>query len=180
LRNTYQRRIIQRVKWPIKYWSAFTAAGLAALLLLAALTPLHRRGPVEEVPSLARADDSVLAATHGIAIESDSVTDATAAAQQAASIDLRGESPTFRNSTLVIAIRRAGFYCADVVSAHESADGVWVASCSDMLGYVVTLRAAADRFDVHPVAQYFDGVTPVPVDRERPFEPRSREPQLLR
>ena len=91
--------------------------------------------------------------------------------QEATLIDLRSASQSFRNSTLVIAIRRAGFYCADVVSAHESADGVWLASCSGMLGYIVTLRAA-EQFDVHPVAQYFDGVTPIPVDRDRSLEPR--------
>jgi len=153
---------------------------MMGLLLLAALTLPRQRGPVEEVSSHARATHGVRVATRDVANQGDAVADTSDAVQEATSIDLRGASPTFRNSTLVFAIRRAGFYCADVVSAHESADGVWVASCSDMLGYVVTLSAAAERFDVHPVAQYFDGVTPVPVDRERPFEPRSPEPQLLR
>jgi hypothetical protein len=117
--------------------------------------------------------------TQDIAMRSDAVADRSEAVQEATVIELRSASQTFRNSTLVVAIRRAGFYCADVVSAHESADGVWLANCSDMLGYIVTLRAA-EQFDVHPVAQYFDGVTPVPVDRDRSLEPRSLPPQLLR
>jgi hypothetical protein len=161
----------------MKYWSALTT-GLVGLLLLASLT-LRQRGPVEEVPSHAQPAVSVPAATRDIAMRSDAVADRSEAVQEATPIDLRSASQTFRNSTLVVAIRRAGFFCADVVSAHESADGVWLASCSDMLGYIVTLRAA-EQFDVHPVAQYFDGVAPVPVDRDRSLEPRSLPPQLLR
>ena len=162
----------------MKYWSAFTAA-LVVLLMLASLTLPRQGGPVEEAPDHARPIDSLPAATRDLAMQGDAVAHRAEVAQEAPSIDLRSASPTFRNSTLVVAIRRAGFYCADVVSSHESADGVWVASCSDMLGYIVTSRPSAP-FDVHPVAQYFDGVTPVPVDRDRPFEPRSREPQPLK
>jgi hypothetical protein len=149
-----------------------------ALLLLASLT-LLQHGPVEEVPDHAQPADRVPAATQDIAMHSDAVADRSDSVQEATPIDLRSVSPTFRNSTLVFAIRRAGFYCADVVSAHESADRVWLASCSDMLGYIVTLRTA-EQFDVHPVAQYFDGVAPVPVDRDRSLEPRSVLPQPLR
>ena len=158
----------------MKYWSALTT-GLVGLLLLASPT-LRQRGPVEEVPSHAQPAVSVPAATQDIAMRSGAVADRSEAVQEATPIDLRSASQTFRNSTLVVAIRRAGFYCADVVSAHVCADGVWLASCSDMLGYIVTSRAA-EQFEVHPVTQYFDGVTPIPVDR---LEPRSLPPQLLR
>ena len=58
-------------------------------------------------------------------MQGEAVADRSDPVQAATSIDLRSASPTFRNSTLLFAIRRAGFYCADVVSAHESADGVW-------------------------------------------------------
>lgn len=162
----------------MKHWSAFTAAPVG-LLLLASLALLRQRGPVEEVPNHTQTADSVLAATRDFAMRSDAVDDRSDAVQEATSIDLRSASQTFRNGTLVSAIRRAGFFCADVVSAHESADGVWVASCSDMLGYIVTLRAA-DQFDVHPVAQYFDSVTPVPADPDRSLEPPSLLRQPLR
>ena len=160
----------------MQYWSAFTA-GLVWLLLLASLT-LLRRGPVEEVRNHPQSADSGAAATREIAVQSYAAADESDAVQEATPIDLRSASQSFRNSTLVFAIRRAGFYCADVVSAHESADGVWVASCSNMLGYIVASRAA-EQFDVHPVAQYFDGVAPVPVDRDRLLEPRSLVPRSI-
>jgi hypothetical protein len=38
-----------------------------------------------------------------------------------------------------------------------------------MLGYVVTFRGT-DVLDVHPVAQYFDGLAPIPADRDRLIE----------
>ena len=162
----------------MKYWGAFIA-GLMGLLLLVSLTLLRQREVVEEAPNHAQPADRVAAAARDEAMRSEAVADRSDAVQDPAAIDLRSASPTFRNSTLLTAIRRAGFYCADVVSAHESADGVWVASCSDMLGYIVTL-SAAERFDVHPVAQYFDSATPVLIDRDRPLEPRPLGPQPLR
>jgi hypothetical protein len=147
------------------------------LLLLASLSLLRQRGPVEEVPNHAQPTDSVPAA-RGDVTESDTVENQRDAAREPTAIDLRGASQTFRNSTLLFAIRRGGFSCADVIFAHESAEGVWVASCSDMLGYIVTLRGA-EQFDVHPVAQYFDSLGPAPDDRDRSLVPRSLEPRSL-
>ncbi len=177
LRNTYQQRIIRRLKPQMKYWSAFI--GLGGLLLLASLSLLHQRGLVEERPASAQPADAVAVPTRRTVTEGDALAEHGDGARESTSIDLRSASQTFRNSTLLFAIRRAGFYCADVMSAHESADGVWVASCSDLLGYIVTLRGL-EQFDVHPVAQYFDSVAPVPVDPDRSLEPRSLEPQPLR
>jgi hypothetical protein len=76
---------------------------------------------------------------------------------QYAAGQVRAMSPNFRNGTLLIAIRGAGYRCDDVVSATESAEGVWVASCADKLGYTLSVRDV-DRFDVQPIAHYFDGV----------------------
>ena len=161
----------------MRYWSAFI--GLMGLLLLASLSLLRQRGPVEEVvPNHAQPTDSVPAARGDIVTESDAVADQSDAAREPTAIDLRGASQTFRNSTLLFAIRRGGFSCADVISAHESAEGVWVASCSDMLGYIVTLRGA-EQFDVHPVSQYFDSLGPAPDDRDRSLVPRLLEPRSL-
>ncbi|HUO68281.1 MAG TPA: hypothetical protein VMV37_12130 [Gammaproteobacteria bacterium] len=64
------------------------------------------------------------------------------------------------------------------MSAHESVEGVWLASCSDVIIYIVSLRGA-EQFDVHQV-EYRDSVVPAPVDRDRLPEPRSLEPQPLR
>jgi hypothetical protein len=138
-----------------------------------------QRGTVEERPKRTQATDSSPIRPPSIATESESVANRSDAAGKPTSIDLRDASQTFRNGTLLFAIRRAGFYCADVLSARESGDGVWLASCSDMLGYIVTLRGP-EQFDVHPVAQYFDGLAPVPVDRDRLQEPRLLEPEPLR
>jgi hypothetical protein len=160
---------------------AVLASGLVGLLLLAWLS-MRQHGPVEQISNKAQPNDVVLAATRDVVTDTDVVADRGDIAGQPTRIALRDESQTFRDSTLLFAIRRAGFYCADVVSAHESAEDVWVASCSDMLGYVVALRGGG-RFDVHPVAQYFDSLTPVPVDRDRSLEPMPLgpgAPELLR
>ena len=78
-------------------------------------------------------------------------------------------SQTFRNGSFLIAIRRAGYSCDDVVAATESAEGGWVASCADKSGYTLSVRAI-DQFDVRPIEHYLDGITPIPVRRE--FPPR--------
>jgi hypothetical protein len=155
------------------------AAGLTGLLLLASLSLLRQRASVEGRADGARPADAVPVPTRDIDTGREAIAERSDAAREPVAIDLRNASETFRNSTLLVAVRRAGFYCADVVSAHESAGGVWVASCSDLLGYIVTLLGA-EQFDVRPVVQYFDSVTPAPVDRDRLPEPRSLEPQPLR
>jgi len=74
-------------------------------------------------------------------------------------------SQTFRNSTFLIAIRRAGYYCDDVVSASESAEGGWVASCADKGGYTLSVHAT-DQFDVRPIGHYLDGIAPTLIPHE--------------
>ena len=86
--------------------------------------------------------------------------------EEAAATEIRNTSLTFRNGTFLIAIRRAGFYCDDVVAAHESVDGVWVASCADRSGYTLSVRDV-NEFDVLPIRHYFDGLAPSPSPRLR-------------
>jgi len=96
--------------------------------------------------------------------------------------ELREMSQTYRHSTFLIAIRGSGFYCDDVVAAHESVNGVWLATCVDKLGYTLSVRDV-DQFDVRPVAHYFDSLAPAEVprnlqprfDRELPADPLERE-----
>jgi hypothetical protein len=95
-----------------------------------------------------------------------SANDGSEAAADGAAADVRAMSQTFRNDTFLIAIRRAGYYCDEVVSATESADGAWVATCAGKGGYTIGVRAV-DRFEVRPVVHYFDGVNRV-VRRELP------------
>ena len=132
-------------------------AVLLGLLVLACVL-WQQRGTVEERPNRAEATESPTGQPASVATEREAVAERGDAAGEPASIDLRDASQTFRNSTLLFAIRRAGFYCADVVSALESADGIWLASCSDPVGYIVTLRGA-EQFDVHAIG-YIDSVTP--------------------
>ncbi len=89
---------------------------------------------------------------------------ATAQLERAAR-EVRAMSQTFRNNTFLIAIRRAGYYCDDVASATESAEGAWVASCVNKGGYTLSVRAI-DQFGVRPIGHYLDGVTPVPISPE--------------
>lgn len=157
------------------------ASAALGLLLLASLLLVRQRWAVDERPASVRPAAAAVVAAGDTATVTGAAAERSGAGPEPRSIDLRNASQTFRHSTLLFAVRRAGFYCADVVSAHESADGVWVASCSDMLGYIVALRGAG-QFDVQPVAQYFDSLAPAPVDRDRlpgprPVEPRSLEPR---
>jgi hypothetical protein len=150
---------------------------LGGVLLVCALW-LRQRGTVEERPNRDETTASSPLQTPGSVTDGDAVADRGDVTREPTTIDLRDVSQTFRNSTLLFAIRRAGFYCADVVSALEGAQGVWLASCSDPIGYIVTLRGA-EQFDVHPIG-YIDSVAPVPVDRDRPLDPGSLAPQPLR
>ena len=155
------------------------AAGLVGLSLLACGAWLHQRGLVEEQTNRASATDSPFVQTPTVVVEGGAVAARSDAAPDPAAIDLRDAPQTFRNSTLLFAIRRAGFYCADVVSASESAEGVWVASCSEPIGhYIVGLRGL-EQFDVHQVG-FVDSVAPAIVDFDRQLKPGSPEPQLLR
>lgn len=97
------------------------------------------------------------------------VRDDGSAARERAASDVRALSQTFRHSTFLIAIRRAGYYCDEVVSATESAVGGWVASCADKGGYTLSVRTV-NSFDVRPIGHYLDGVAPRVVERE--FEQR--------
>jgi hypothetical protein len=156
-------------------WGRGFAAVVLGGVLLACVWWLHQPGAVEEPPNRDEATTSPTLQTPSVVSDGDAVADRDDAAREPAMIELRDASQTFRNSTLLIAIRRAGLYCADVVAAYESADGVWLASCSDVISYIVTLRGA-EQFDVHAIG-YVDSVAPVP--GQSPQRP-SIEPEPLR
>jgi hypothetical protein len=150
------------------------AAVVLGVFVLACVLWLRQRGAVERGPNRAEVTGSPPVPAPSIT-DGDAVAARGDAEREPSAIDLRDASQTFRHSTLLFAIRRAGFYCADVVSAQEGAQGVWLASCSDPIGYIVTLRGP-EQFDVHPVG-YIDSVAPVPVDRDRPLNPGSLPPE---
>jgi hypothetical protein len=74
-------------------------------------------------------------------------------------LDLHAMSETFRHSTLLVAIRDAGFVCDDVVAASRTGEGLWIASCRDMRGYKIT-ASGSEALVVEPIAHYFDNVDP--------------------
>ena len=79
-------------------------------------------------------------------------------AAQAAQESLLASSETFRNTTLLVAIRDAGFLCAEVLSAQQVGDqgSGWRVGCPAALAYSVIV-AESGRLTVKPVAQW-DGV----------------------
>jgi len=94
--------------------------------------------------------------------------------------ELEAMSETFRNSTLLIAIRDAGFVCNELLRVYGGLDhsGNWTATCSEMLAYTVSV-ASTGALRVEPMLQYFDGVVwpvapeqggdPIKIPSDRPL-----------
>ena len=158
----------------------FVAVAALAVAVLASIAWMARREPSNDDANRDEPVDAPAVQTLSAPGELTLAAQAKSA-EEVAVADVRAMSPTFRNSSLLVAIRHAGFYCDEVVAANESADGVWLASCMDRSGYALSVRAA-NQFDVRPIAHYFDSLFPVfPPARlyERPFErgsPRDRLP----
>jgi tryptophan-rich sensory protein len=96
---------------------------------------------------------------------------------------LRAMSETFRNTTLLIAIREAGFVCDEVIDAYEGTDdtAAWRATCRDMRAYFVRV-AVSGTLIVEPTIAYFDAIPPrlVPFDRQPDPDPTTPFEQLER
>jgi hypothetical protein len=77
--------------------------------------------------------------------------------------ELRAMSPTFLASTLLIAIRDAGFVCEDVVDVDQSEPDspVWRAHCRDLKAYLVRV-ADSGALAVEPTLDHWDAITPPP------------------
>ena len=71
--------------------------------------------------------------------------------------NVREVSQSFRHTSFLVAIRRAGFYCDDVIAAHETVEGVWLASCRDRGGFKIAVDGI-DGFDVEPIPHNVDAV----------------------
>lgn len=139
-------------------------------IVLASIYWLGRGDAVQAPPERAESGNTPHVPMPSVAAESVPADGSSHAEGERAAIGLRTMSQTFQHSTLLVAIRGAGFYCDDVVSARESVDGVWLASCADRSGYVVNV-VGAGLFDVSPVLHYYDGTGPAfPVDGESPSE----------
>jgi hypothetical protein len=123
-----------------------TWAGSVAVLLAAAVGVAVFRGPALEQGERAAAQSRPVAAA---AVQEDDAgvgeasppsrrADEIARARQA---ELNGASPTFRNTTLLVAIRDAGYVCEDLIDARQSGDELagWRVSCRDALAYSVAV-----------------------------------------
>lgn len=81
---------------------------------------------------------------------------------------LRAMSETYRNTTLLIAIRDDGFVCEEVTDAVEGSDATgWLARCRDLRVYHVGVAGNGD-LEAEPVPAYFDQVALPTFDRESP------------
>jgi hypothetical protein len=83
--------------------------------------------------------------------------------------ELRAMSPTFLGSTLLIAIRNAGFVCDEVVGVDQSEPDspVWRARCRDLQAYLVRV-VSSGALAVEPTVAIWDGNFPPRPLPERP------------
>jgi hypothetical protein len=106
-----------------------------------------------------------------------------ASARARAVEELRAMSETFRNTTLLIAIRDGGFVCEDVIDAIQTAvdAAAWLARCRDLHAYQVGVDERGALY-AEPVVEYFDQLAPQPVQGNGPgvsgpFEQLERGPR---
>jgi len=73
--------------------------------------------------------------------------------------ELRAMSETFRNTTLLIAIREAGYLCSEVVNVYGGIGDstTWTVSCREVLAYAVGVNHEG-ALRVEPTLQYLDGL----------------------
>ena len=140
-------------------------AGALGVALIASVYVITRRAPISRLSDLAEPIDAAVVQGSSDITKSEPLSDSSSTGRERVAIEVRAMSPTFRNSTFLIAIRRAGYYCDDIVSASESAEGGWVASCANKGGYTLSVRAI-DEFDVRPIGHYLDGIAPVLIPRD--------------
>ena len=141
-------------------------AGVLGIALLVSAYLVVRRTSVPEFPEPTEPRDRPVTQNPSTIAETAPLPNGTVGTERAVA-ELRAMSPTFRSSTFLMAIRRAGYYCDEVVSATESAEGGWVASCANKGGYTLSVRAT-DELDVRPIGHYWDGLAPrVTLDFEK-------------
>lgn len=148
---------------------------LAAAVALTAYFALSRQHPTEASP----AAPSALAPSSSAAARPENSRTALEEPKkpaEAAPGKLEAMSPTFRNSTFLIAIRKAGFVCDDVAAANATGPHVWVASCKDLNGYEISVDDDG-RLVPRPIVHYFDGLTPSPFPPTDRVIPESELPR---
>jgi hypothetical protein len=159
--------IMSVITTPRTVATGFVIAAVAAVLLIG--------GPAGDEPpaslQLSRPTSVTEAPTRVAETAAPAARDTPAAARVR---ELNAMSESFRNTTFLIAIRDAGFFCNELLRVYGGLDDApkWVASCSEMFSYTVGV-ASDGSLRVEPMMQYFDGLTPaVPLDGERALPPQ--------
>jgi hypothetical protein len=134
-------------------------------VIVAAALVLLLRAPID-VPPAAPAHARQPALQSAASTAADVGAEARETPADAKQRELEAMSETFRNTTLLIAIRDAGFICRELLRVYGNLDDSpkWLATCSDMLAYTVGV-ASNGALQVAPTLQYLDGI-PQPIPRE--------------
>lgn len=96
--------------------------------------------------------------------------------------EIEAMSPTFRETSFLIAIRKAGFECADVIGADPAGDthAAWRVTCREAAAYLVSVDAAG-RLEIEPTpygeGQPFNVIRQGTPPRRAPVPPLPRLPQ---
>ena len=133
------------------------AALTVGVIVAVALSLLYRgadhgidRGT--DAHALLDAQPTTRLAARDAAVAAPATAPATTAPALATQAELRGASESFRNSTLLIAIRENGFLCSELTNAAQSEDplGGWHVACRGALAYFVGVGASGELV-VEPV-----------------------------
>jgi hypothetical protein len=155
-----------------RLFAAFLAVGVVAAVYRA-IEPARRPPPAARQdaaaaqprsPETPNAERTVQAGTRSAAPKADR------------SANLEEMSQTFRNTSLLIAIRDAGFVCDEVLAADQTGADLWTARCRDLGGYAIDASKPGELV-VRPVVSYFDGLVPAPRDLSRSRDPLQIPPQ---
>jgi hypothetical protein len=142
-------------------------AVLAVGLVVGAASWLLGRAPGDSSAHRDPALDRASSETSPAAAEPTAV--ASSPATRTAALEaLRAMSETYRNTTLLIAIRDDGFVCEEVTDAVEGSDAAgWLARCRDLRVYHVGATGNGD-LEAEPVPAYFDQLVPPVFNRDAP------------
>jgi hypothetical protein len=129
---------------------------LLAIVIVASvwLGVVRHQEPEERV----RADEALLAQRSDDQSGQSVTPDTVRSAMQPGDLEVMSES--FRNTSFLVAIRDAGFFCDAVAAAYQSGESTWTASCRDLRGYNID-ASEPGALAVEPIPHYFDTVAPV-------------------
>jgi hypothetical protein len=129
-----------------------------------------RLGSDEPLPSPLTSPTTIETAAHATEAPTGVASETPVAAKVR---ELNAMSETYRNTTLLIAIRDSGFVCHELLRVYGALDDApkWLASCSEMLSYTISV-ASNGTLRVEPMMQYFDGPVQSIQLNEDPARPR--------